>query len=239
MSVRRDETLHFRGQPADDGEYDIDEMRAKLADLKQTGTTVLVTGAVGEHTAAYASRNLFGASDAAPPRKRILALTDGSRAQSGAHFPKPESTARNWVIDLPEQERSIPATASPNRTPFERETDSLTALRTELQDAIDWFTSDGVKPAELRVGIDSLSYLLEEYQFADVERLVASLSARVEVDNGMCHLIYQRDPDANSETVEKLMAHCDIEIRLRKRNGKPAEQQWRVPGIGTTSWYRR
>lgn len=241
MSARNFDGLHFRGEPAgDDDDYDIHEMRAKLSDLKQNGSTLLVTGTVGEQTAAYASSNFFGATDASPPRKRILALTDGSCAQATAHFQGsiPRSGSQTWIIDLQEQERSIPATASPNLPALELQTNSLTALRSEIQDAIDWFARDDLEPAELRVGIDSLSYLLDEYSFSEVERLVASISGSVAVEHGMFHLVYQRDPDANRETVERLMAHCDAEIQVRKQNGNPAEQRWRIPTIGTTEWTR-
>lgn len=240
MSVGNYKGVCFRGGSTDDDEYDIHEMKAKLKELKQTGSTLLVTGTVGERTAAYASSNLFGGPEASPPRKRVLALTDGSRAQAATYFPESgqQTESRNWVIDLQEQERSIPATASPNLPALEREPNSLTALQTELQNAIDWFARDSLEPAELRVGIDSLSYLLDEHSFSEVERLVASISASVKVDNGMCHFIYQRDPNENRETVEKLMAYCDAGIQIRKQNGKPAEQRWRIPEIGETSWTR-
>jgi hypothetical protein len=240
MSVGNHKRVCFRGGSPDDEDYDLHEMQAKLKELKQTGSTLLVTGTVGERTAAYASSNLFGDPEASPPRKRVLALTDGSRAQTRAHFQGTgvQTKSQNWVIDLQEQERSIPATASPNLPALEREPNSLTALQSELQNAIDWFARGGLEPAELRVGIDSLSYLLDEYSLAEVERLVASISASVKVDNGMSHFIYQRDPDENRETIQKLMAYCDAEIQLRKRNGNPAEQRWRIPEVGTTGWTR-
>ncbi|WP_135827265.1 DUF7504 family protein [Halorussus ruber] len=239
MSVRNADGLSFRGGLAPETEeFDVDEMRAKLSKLKQSGSTLLVTGAVGEQTAAYATSNLFGDPEATPPRKRVLALTDGSRAQAAAHFQEadPQAASRNWIIDLDGHERSVPASAAPKIATASQDTDAVKGLRSELQHAIEWFGDGDLKPAQLRVGINSISHLLEKHSFSEVERLIATISASVKVDNGMFHIIYQRDPDENRETVKKLMAHCDAEIQLRKRNGSPAEQRWRIPKVGSTPW---
>ncbi|RQG90513.1 DUF7504 family protein [Natrarchaeobius chitinivorans] len=111
-------------------------------------------------------------------------------------------------------------------------------LGTEIIDTIDEFEEDvgGFEPSELRVCVDSLVPLLQEYDTEDVFRLVHVVTARVEQARGMghYHLPVSRDHDA----VVLLEPMFDAVVELRTR-GNTHEQQWHLRDQDTeTDWIR-
>jgi len=221
---------HFRG----DG--DGSRFTRWLADLKQTGSNILVTGEVPDGVSAVASRKLFGWDER---RFRVLALTDRSITDAHARLPEDASfdDSTTWVIDQRRGERSVPATAtgvaSDLGTPA---TDDARDLCEEVCAAVDFYEqrADGLDPAELRVGVDSLFPLVQEDRSA-TERVLGTLGDAVGDVQGMAHY-HLRVPD-DDEVVDDLMESFDARIELRKLPNQSAQQRWHAPDIdATTSW---
>ncbi|WP_276301850.1 DUF7504 family protein [Halorussus lipolyticus] len=207
-----------------------------LANLKQVGSNILVTGEVPDSVSAQASRNFFGCADR---RFRVLGLTDQSITSAEARLPDETSSddPTTWIIDQRQGERSVPATASgvtDELNPLQ--TDDARQLREEVQTAISFYDeqADGLDPAELRVGVDSLSPLVQQDLNA-TERALQTLGETVRGVQGMAH--YHLRVPADSEIVEDLMHLFDARVELRKRPRRDPEQRWYAPDIdAATPW---
>jgi len=221
---------HFRG----DG--DSSRFTRWLADLKQTGSNILVTGEVPDKVSAAASRKLFGWDKR---RFRVLALTDRSITDSHARLPDEASfdDPTTWVIDQRRGERSVPATATGVASDLGAPaTDDARDLCEEMCAAVDFYAdrTGGLDPAELRVGVDSLFPLVQEDRSA-TERVLGTLGDAVGDVQGMAHY-HLRVPD-DDEVVDDLMGLFDARIELRKLPNQNAQQRWHAPDIdATTSW---
>lgn len=207
-----------------------------LSELKQTGSNILITGEVPDEVSAQASRYLFGRE---LRRFRVLALTDQTIENAEARLPADTSAddPDTWIIDQRCGERSVPATAGDFTTDLRTpETADAQALCNEIQTAISFYDekADGLDPAALRVGVDSLFPLLQDDRSA-TERALRTLGATVRGVQGMAHY-HLRVPD-DDEIVEELMGLFDARIELRKRPRRNPEQRWYAPDIDAkTPW---
>lgn len=207
-----------------------------LANLKQVGSNILITGEVPDSVSAQASRNFFGRADR---RFRVLGLTDQTITSADSRLPADSSFSdpTTWIIDQRQGERSVPATASgvtDELNPLK--TDDASQLCEEVRTAIDFYDAeaDGLDPAELRVGVDSLSPLVERDLDA-TERALRTLGATVRGVQGMAH--YHLRVPAADEIVEDLMHLFDARVELRKRPRRTPEQRWYAPDIdAATPW---
>lgn len=207
-----------------------------LKNLKQVGSNILITGDVPDPVSARASRNLFGREER---RFRVLGLTDKTITNADARLPEETSfdDPKTWVIDQRCGERSVPQTASSVTS----ELDSLEAndarqLYNEIQTAISFYNeqADGLDPAELRVGIDSLFPLVQE-DLPAAKRILRTLGTTIRGIHGMAHY-HLRVPD-DDEIVDQLMEFFDARIELRKRPPLNPEQRWYAPEIDAkTPW---
>lgn len=216
----------------------VDEPRFSqwLSDLKQVGSNLLVTGEVPDEVSAAASSRFFGRADR---RFRVLALTDKTITNAEARLPD-ETTfddPTTWVIDQRCGERSVPTTeanATPNLDSLE--TGDARQLCNEIQTAISFYDerADGLAPAELRVGIDSLFPLVQE-DLSAAKRALRTLGATVRGVQGMAH--YHLRVPHDDETVEELMPLFDARIELRKRPRHDPEQRWYATDLDAkTPW---
>ncbi|RBI64080.1 hypothetical protein DMJ13_06185 [halophilic archaeon] len=218
------------------GDGDRPDFHAWLRELKERGSNLLVTGDVPDTVSATASRTLFGRGT---DRYRTLALVDRTVAAPESRLPDDASVddSTTWIVDQRNCERSIPADATSvtsNLEPPER--NDVGQLCEELRTAIGFFEerADGLDPARLRVGVDSLSPLVQR-DLAATKRHLRTLTATVRGVDGMAHY-HLRVPD-DEDVVAALTPLFDVRIELRKRPGRNPEQRWHVPELdATTMW---
>ncbi|WP_128476170.1 DUF7504 family protein [Halorussus pelagicus] len=223
--------LRFRGSGANPN------FSQWLTDRKERGSNILLTGEVPDAVSARISRFLFGGDE--PRRFRVLGLTDQSIRNAATRLPSDTSynDPETWVIDQRRGERSVPASAERFARDSEPlETDDARQLCEEIQTAIRFYDerADGLAPAELRVGVDSLFPLLQEDR-ETTERVLRSLAAAVRGVHGMAHY-HLRVPD-DDPLVADLMDLFDARVELRKRPRRNPEQRWHAPDIdAVTPW---
>lgn len=207
-----------------------------LSDLKQVGSNLLVTGEVPHEVSAQASSYLFGRADR---RFRVLALTDKTITNADARLPDDASfdDPTSWVIDQRCGERSVPATEASGLADSDcSETCDAHQLCNEIQTAISFYDeqADGLDPAELRIGIDSLFPLVQE-DLSATKRALRTLGATVRGVQGMAH--YHLRVSHDDEIVEELMPLFDARIELRKRPRQNPEQRWYATDLDAkTPW---
>lgn len=223
-------TIHFRGD-----RQNLD-FTAWLQDLKQLGSNLLVTGDVPDSVSATASQALFGYQGR---RFRILSLTDRTTANVASRLPEDSSMndSTTWTIDQRHGELSVPTCATDFTPELEiPEENDLTQLCKEVQTAISFYDekTDGLDPAELRVGIDSLCPFVQQDR-AKLIRALELLTGAVRDVHGMGHY-HLRIPD-DQPVIEALTPLFDARIELRQEPGMKPEQRWHVPELGkTTVW---
>ncbi|MFH5797910.1 hypothetical protein [Haladaptatus sp. CMAA 1911] len=220
-------------------EEDVYVFRDHLESLRQHGSNLLVTGEVSQRVTNRASRTLFG--DDIHDRKRVLALTDAGINTANEHFPvdvSPDDSSV-WLIDRGNRRRSLPqAAASIGETlpPLDGK-NGLHELREEIVTATGYYddATDGVAPAELRLCVDSLNYLVDEQDLLELKRFLRSICAIIKGVRGMAHYHFSvPDDDA---TVAELSSLFDARIELRQRNGDHPDHRWHVPSLDmTTAW---
>lgn len=222
--------LQFRGDDPDSN------FQTWLQRLKQRGSNILVTGDVPDWISAKAARVLFGYGER---RYRILALIDRTIDSPESRLPKHASAAdaTTWIIDQRNGERSIPAAATSAASYLDPpEKDDVHQLRDEIQTAISYYEEreNGLAPAELRVGVDSLFPLIQRDMRATKQSL-RTLGATVRGVRGMAH--YHLRVADEEDIVSDLTPLFDARIELRRKPGMKAEQRWHVPELDkTTVW---
>lgn len=218
------------------GSQDTPRFRKWLANLKQVGSTILITGEVPREVSARASRKLYGRADR---RFRILGLTDRTITDADARFPEDVSAddPATWIVDKRCGERSVRSTAASADSDLELpRTDDAQQLCEEIRTAVRFYEqdADGLDPAELRIGIDSLFPLVEQ-DFQATESALEALRSTVRDVQGMAHC-HLRVPD-DDEIVDQLMSQFDARIELRKRPRRKPEQRWYSPDADAkTPW---
>ena len=214
---------------------DIDSV---LRRLKQRGCTLLVTGDVPVPVSGLATRRLLGDPDC--DRKRVLAFTDAT-VEHVDHC-LPSGVARDdpdvWVVDPDAERRAIPDRATGVELPSRDAAQSdLSRLRQEIVQAVGFFddATDGLDPAELRVGVAALDSLLAANGRPAAVRFLRAVVALVQGVGGMGHVRLPFPDD--HDVVRGLSPLFDARIELRKRGQTPPEQRWHVPRHDlTTVW---
>lgn len=106
-------------------------------------------------------------------------------------------------------------------------------MQSELVDAIAALAAeaDGVRPADLRVGVDSLTPLVDHYGVDVVKRCLDAVGGHVRRHDGMAHYVVTDEYD--SECVQRLLPSADAVVELRSvdraQYGHGAQQRWHVP----------
>jgi hypothetical protein len=211
------------------GNYDSDthpqrRFREYLAQLKQQGSGLLVTGEASETARMEASQKLFGTADPDEPRRRVLISTDPGVVPEeylpdGVHPSDDDDDVR--VVETAGYVRGTTATAT-TASPHTSILDQLEAdTETALQELI---RTDSPDPGVLRVGVTSLQPLIETAGLSRVEEFVTILAAKVRQWNGMLHVHYPV-PDTE-ESVLTFRRHMDARIELRDRPDRAVEWHW-------------
>lgn len=222
-----------------------------LNELKARGCTLLVVGDAPRSVFTRASSRLLG--DETALRYRVLATTDATPRSVADRLPESDATPRplaatTRILNHAGTPRSVTTGDTANAlAEFAgiEETHvadpKLRGLQSELTDAIEDAArrADGLQPADLRVGIDSLDPLLERYDEDVVERCLDVVGERVRDHDAMAHFVL---PDGyDSDSVASLVPTVDAVIELRAVSldgyGHDAQQRWHVPERDiTTEW---
>lgn len=212
--------------------------RPWLERLKLEGSNILVTGDVPAEISAQASRVLFSQDDE-KHRYRILGLIGRESMDPDERLPEHVAVedSETWIIDQCASQRSAPKAATDLTSDLEPlSTGDIRELCIEAQTAISFYErqSDGLEPAEMRVGVDSLDVPVED-DLAETKTSLRMLAAAVRGVSGMAHY-HIRSPH-DSEIVEELMPIFDARIELRKRAKLNPEQRWYSPEMDLkTDW---
>lgn len=224
-----------------------------LNELKATGCNLLVVGDARPELFERASATLFG--DPETLRYRLLAVTDAGPRSIAERFPDPSETPRplaetSRIVDHAATPRSVVSTthsATPDpiaEIPETRVADpQLEGLESALVDGVETLAdrAPDFRPAELRVGVDSLGTLLDYHGEDVVRRCLRVVGDCVREKNGMAHYVLEDSYD--SERVQALAADVDAVIEIRSVNpatyDHDAQQRWHVPGRDVTmDWIR-
>ncbi|TYT61581.1 DUF7504 family protein [Natrialba swarupiae] len=192
-----------------------------LNTLKHTGSNLLLVGR-GGGAHGTACRRLRGESRG-ESRYRVF-VTDDARCCYHDHEAEDVTTA---IVEY-----SGPSSSDSGVGDGSEE--ALCQLVTDVIDTVEEFEdeADGFEPSELRVCVDSLVPLLQQYDTEDVFRFVHVTTARIEQARGMghYHLPVSRDHDA----ISLLEPMFDAVVSLRTRENVH-EQQWHLRDQGTTT----
>ncbi|WP_425606706.1 DUF7504 family protein [Natrinema marinum] len=221
----------------DCAEMNEDGFSDELARLKRQGAGVLVVGSVRPDQRRDACRRLLG-QESEQLRRRILVSTTGDSHQLPLRVddPDPETfspisydaQARSAAASSPPAGPSIPASPT--------EVDTLADLGIAISSAIESFETDagGLEPAELRVGIDSLLPLLEEYGKQQLFKFLHLTNGRTRDVNGMAH--YHLPVERDARIVPILSPLFDIVVELREQNGNYQERWIIDDGTHSSGW---
>ncbi|NEU58139.1 hypothetical protein [Halorussus sp. MSC15.2] len=231
---------------------DLADFLGLLNELKATGCTLLVVGDARPELFTRASANLFG--DPAATRYRLLAATDAEARSIADRLPDPDATPRpvsetTKIVNHADAPRSITSAARSSDSakaviPETRVTDPrLDGLQSALVESIEEFARDakGLRPGELRVGIDSLGTLFDHHGREVVRRCLRKVGASVRDHDAMAHYLLEDDYD--SERTRALAPDVDAVIEIRSDDAAThrhdAQQRWHVPSRDlTTDWVR-
>ncbi len=211
-----------------------------LSELKSQGSSVLVAGAVPDDRHASLSRQLLG-DPSEGSRRNVLVLTEDrsealeSRLPPGVSLDGPN---RPEVIRVQTCERSAGATTAtgiPATTMTTVDAKRLDELATTIYDSIaDLGDPEDFSPAELRLGLDSLSPLIhlhgEEKVFKMLHLLIHALQRR----QAMAH--FHLPVDSETKAVRLLRPLFDVFVELRWTNSH-VQQRWHIAdGDVVTDW---
>ncbi|WP_276302514.1 DUF7504 family protein [Halorussus lipolyticus] len=231
-----------RGPDDDVPPDDFTAFLSLLNELKATGCSLLVVGDAPRELFTRASSNLLG--DAESIRHRVVAATDATSDSIAERLPNPDETPR----PLSETARILNHAGAPRSVAAEatdvsgdlggiRETriadPELQGLQAGLVDAIGDVATEAsdLRPADLRVGVDSLGPLVDHYGEDAVRRCLRRVGGHVRHYNGMAHYVLAEEYD--SEVVESFLPDVDAVIELRAvdpvEHDHDAQQRWHVP----------
>ncbi|WP_222920398.1 hypothetical protein [Natrinema sp. SYSU A 869] len=204
-----------------------DGFSEELSQLKRQGAGVLVVGSVRPSQRRNACHRLMGCETERVRRRILVSTTGGPHRVSRFDDQRSETLS---VISYDAQARSVAASsigADPSIEPETIEVDTLIDLGMAISSAIESFETEtnGLEPAELRVGIDSLLPLLEEYGRQRVFKFLHLINGRTKHIGGMSH--YQLPVERDARIVPTLSPLFDIVVELRERNGD-SQERWLI-----------
>ncbi|USZ67981.1 hypothetical protein NGM10_14755 [Halorussus salilacus] len=236
--------------PVGESPTETDDFREVLRELKAEGCNLLVVGDAPRHLFTCASAGLLG--DPEERRYRLLAVTDASPRSVAERLPDPDEAPEplgetTRIVNHASPPRSVTddAGSSPADLPGIAETHvvdpQLAGLQAQLTEGMAAFNqlAGGLRPGELRVGVDSLESLFGHYDDGVVRRCLRVVTGYVADYAGMGHYVLPRPYD--SERVESLAPEFDAVVEIRAVDpatcDHDAEERWHVPSRElTTDW---
>lgn len=249
----------YRGGDSESGAASDDsEMRFLdvLRELKSDGCNLLVVGDAPRRLFTTASAGLLGGTD--EHRYRLLAVTDVSPQSVVERLPNPKETPGDFagtteivnhaspprsVVDA-DQSSDNPSELPPLGDVSERQVvdPQLAGLQAELAESMAAFNrhAGGLRPAQLRVGVDSLGALFEHYDEDVVRRCLQVITGYVRDYRAMGHYVLAEPRE--SERVRRLADTFDATIEIRAvdsaKHDHDAEERWHVSSRNlTTNWF--
>jgi hypothetical protein len=213
---------------------DTDEFARRLRELKANGSTFLVTGSGSREVHTAMCRRLLGEESVAP-RHRLLVFTNGTFAID-ERLPHGGPDGGDTQVLTASATRSTTAAASQTTglDVVDLGDASLSELGAGIVEAVEGIErrNGRLDATELRVGVDSLSPLLDAYGERAVFKflLVASSYLRELEALGHVHLPTHRE----SYAVRLLEPLFDAVVEVRVRAGQP-QQRWHLDGGDVTS----
>jgi hypothetical protein len=223
-----------------------------LRKLKTHGCNLLIVGDAPRRLFTEASASLLGEPDEL--RYRLLAVTDASAQSVVERLPDPEETPGEFaeateivnhaspprsVVEAGEQLEAPPLSELSERQVVDPQ---LAGLQAELAESMAGFDSHagGLRPAQLRVGVDSLGALFEHYDAGVVRRCLQVVTGYVADYDAMGHYVLTEPYDG--ERVERIADDFDAVVEIRAVDGGSrdhhAEERWRVPSHDlATDWF--
>ena len=231
------------------GGSDDEQFTEKLSQLKRQGASVLVAGSVRAEQRRDVCQRLLGEATV-QPRRRVLVSTTGT-GHDTSHLVDDETTTAETLTRVsyathsrsaaasdtgpqPHSADSAATTVSTEESPIT--TATLADLGIAISSAIEEFEDEasGLAPGELRVGIDSLVPLLEEYGAERVFKFVHLTNGRTRDADGMIH--YHLPMDRDSDVVSVLTPLFDVVVELRDQNGT-FQERWTInDGDHSSGW---
>lgn len=222
---------------------DDEQFTAELSQLKRQGASVLVVGSVRTEQRRDVCQRLLGQATV-QPRRRVLVSTTGE-GHNMSHLVGDTESATTTRVSYETHSRSA-AASNTDSQPMESvsvstdespvTTATLADLGIAISNAIEEFERDATSlaPGELRVAVDSLVPLLEEYGAERVFKFAHLTNGRTRDADGMIH--YHLPMDRDSDVVSVLTPVFDIVIELRDRNGA-FQERWTInDGDHSSGW---
>ncbi|WP_408959791.1 hypothetical protein [Natrinema sp. 74] len=214
-----------------------DAFSDELSRLKRRGASVLVVGSVRPSQWRDTCQRLLGQRSDQVRRRVLVSTTDDPhRLPFLVDDVDPETIspisykaqARNATVSTPSAGPSTPASSN--------EVDTLADLGIAISSAIDSFETDTTRlePAELRVGVDSLLPLLEEYGRQQLFKFLHLTNGRTRNANGMAH--YHLPVERDAKIVPTLSPLFDVVVELREQNGDWQERWVMDDGDRSSGW---
>lgn len=213
------------------------EFQVFLSELKASGSNLLVTGDVTAGVRATCSRTMFS-NESQRHRKRILALAASDAAQARDYFADSVSfdTPATTIIDIDLDAERNSETRS--LTDAYISTDDLQAVQLNLTRTIKTYESEfgGLKPAQLRFGMDSLDCLPSALDDVDLLQMLRSLRMQILDARGLAHYhVALPDSDPHVQNLWET-GIFDARVELRKRDNMSVGHRWHAPDLPTTKW---
>ena len=208
-----------------------------LSDLKQHGGNLLIIGPTHENVHRQLCLRMLGDETAAPRRRVIVYGGSTGHTAIDSLSPGSQQSSSAKIIDHSTQPRgAVHQTNSKQSQSFK--TYTTTGQLSELEDAI--FESiaqyenltDGFSPAELRVCVDSLLSISNEYDCETVARFLYGVTQKIRCFDGLghFHLPVARD----EQIVADLIPFFDVLVELRVAEKSP-QQCWYLCDSGVES----
>ena len=216
---------------------EVTSFTSTLSELKQNGAALLVVGDLPRAIYHQLCQQMLGTSTN-NPRRRLLIFTDADPTTVLNTLHPVTSPERTKLITYTTHSRTSVAQQTETKQIPTITVDSnagLASLGGEISNAISTFEqdADGLAPAELRVGFDSLLPLFE----ADSERLfrfLHVLTAQTRTVNGIGH--FHLPIPYDSQRVRLLEPLFDAVVELRT-NQETLYQRWHLRDTAlTTDW---
>lgn len=202
----------------------------RLADLKESGASLLVTGETDEQTRAWTSQMLFGETDR--PRRRVV-LCVGSNAHPNHYLPlevfSGDQHVRAIVDETTVRSPSNTLTASAGSGVFRVDgptAEPVTAvaqggaeatleeIETALLDAIhDVVSNEPLDGGELRVGVASVAPLIARFGIERVAAFCRTIASAVRRYDGIVHFHVPLTDEA--ARLSRLASVADARVEVR------------------------
>lgn len=202
-----------------------------LENIKRSGCTVLVCGAIPRAEMERVSARLLGDATGPNERLRVFGLLDADLDSVSRRLRLAgDGNAPACVIRFGDERRSSSAAEGTDLGPRLRVTDvpeDVDAFEAAMKEDIANLEAErpGLDPAELRVCVDSLLPLLAEYDRKRVETFLDRFDEVVGETRCMAHFILPVNPDA--PIVKSLVPYVSIVVGLRLTDDG-LQQRWHL-----------